>query len=409
MNAAHPSAAAAPYDARERILPELVAHEPALANNERVLAAFVREAGLVHAPHAKTHMSPELVARQMSGHGPDTAVWGFTVATPRQAMTLAAWGVPRILHANLLVDPAAIAWVAETFLADAAAPMRYVCQADSLEAVALLDAELARARPARRLDVLVEMGFPGGRTGARTVDAALEVGWAIARTETLRWAGVTAFEGLMPTGVDPDGFPRGAVALLAGLRELVARGRADGSLGVAPIVSAGGSSYPDLIAAELGTRRPDGGARWGEPVTVVLRSGCAHIHDHGVYERTSPFGAARGDDTLLPALELRARVLSAPEPGRVILGFGRREAPTDDRFPVVLGVLGEPGADVSGWVVEAVNDHHAFVAVPTGSVPAPGTVIRLGVSHPCGAFDRWRTIPVLDAGGAVIGRLTTDL
>ncbi len=29
-----------------------------------------------------------------------------------------------------------------------------------------------------------------------------------------------------------------------------------------------------------------------------------------------------------------------------------------------------------------------------------GQVVRLGLSHPCTAFDKWRVIPVVDGDGA---------
>jgi D-serine deaminase-like pyridoxal phosphate-dependent protein len=175
----------------------------------------------------------------------------------------------------------------------------------------------------------------------------------------------------------------------------------EGLVAGVPVVTAGGSSYPDLVVRELGP------ALWDFPVTTVLRSGCYVTHDHGVYRRTSPLGQERGDATLRPAFELRASVLSAPEDGRVVVGFGRREVPTDDRLPVVLGGV-DPAVDVRGWAVTGVNDHHAFLAVPPGARPAPGTVLRFGISHPCGAFDRWRHIPLVD-GERVVGEITPRL
>jgi D-serine dehydratase len=76
-------------------------------------------------------------------------------------------------------------------------------------------------------------------------------------------------------------------------------------------------------------------------------------------------------------------------------------------------VLGAVAADldVSGWEVTGVNDHHAFVRVPAGtaSAVAPGTVLRLGISHPCGAFDRWRHLPLVDADDRVVGEITPRL
>ncbi len=62
-----------------------------------------------------------------------------------------------------------------------------------------------------------------------------------------------------------------------------------------------------------------------------------------------------------------------------------------------------------GWRVTGVNDHHALLRVPPGTRVAPGTVLRLGISHPCGAFDRWRHLPLVDAADRVIGEITPRL
>lgn len=52
--------------------------------------------------------------------------------------------------------------------------------------------------------------------------------------------------------------------------------------------------------------------------------------------------------------------------------------------------------------MSALNDQHAFLRLPgstTAEVPV-GSVVRLGLSHPCTAFDKWRLIPVIDDADA---------
>lgn len=378
-------------------LPAMVLHDAALDRNIRVMADWCRTAGVALAPHAKTHMSRELVGRQAAA-----GAWGFTAATTAQVRTLAAWGVRRVLHANVLVDRGAIRWVATHLLA-AGSATEYLGYVDSDAGLDLLLAELDALRPARALPLLVELGFAGGRTGVRDDGAALALARRVAASPHVRLAGVSAFEGLMPASGDPS-VPHGAAELLGRVRALVGAIAAGGLVAGVPVVTAGGSSYPDLVLRELAP------TRWEHPVTTVLRSGCYVTHDHGIYDRTSPLGSGRGSGVLVPAFELRASVLSQPEEGLVVVGFGRREAPTDDRLPVVLGVAGEgPGRDVSAWQVTGVNDHHAFLRVPAGTVLAPGTVLRLGISHPCGAFDRWRRLPLVDPGGRVVGEITPAL
>lgn len=399
MSGRHAAGAGDPgvLDTADLELPVMLLRDDAIDHNVRVVADWCRAAGVQLAPHAKTHMSRDLVRRQQAA-----GAWGFTAATTGQVRTLVGWGVPRVLHANVLVDRAAIAWVATTLLR-ADATTEYLCYVDSDAGLDLLLDELARHAPARPLPLLLELGFAGGRTGVRDDVAALALARRVASSEHVRLAGVATFEGLMPSTEDA-GAPRGAVDLLARVRALVTAVTGEELVAGVPVVTAGGSSYLDLVVRELGP------AMWDRPVTTVLRSGCYVTHDHGVYRRTSPFGADRGTGVLRPAFELRAAVLSAPEGDRVIVGFGRREAPTDDRLPVVLGAVASD-LDVSAWEVTGVNDHHAFVRVPAGtaSAVAPGTVLRLGISHPCGAFDRWRHLPLVDADDRVVGEITPRL
>ena len=76
-----------------------------------------------------------------------------------------------------------------------------------------------RSQPAAaRIDplrVLVEMGFPGGRTGARTRDDALAVARAVAAAPGLALAGFECFEGLLPNVAAVDGFLDEVVAVAA--------------------------------------------------------------------------------------------------------------------------------------------------------------------------------------------------
>jgi D-serine dehydratase len=419
-------------------LPTLLLHDTAVEHNLQLMARFCAENGVELAPHAKTHMSEDLCRRQIN-----SGAWGMTAATPAQVRVLAGFGIERILHANLLVDRAAIAWVAETFLSDHAETLpsgvpEYYCYVDSAAGLALLERELARWAPSRKLRVLLELGFAGGRSGMRSDAEARSLAHAVAESALVELAGVAGFEGLMPLA--NGRVPAEAPQFLARMRALTQYCADTGLFAGTPIITAGGSSFFDLVVDELGP------ANWALPVTCILRSGCYITHDHGLYARTSPFGqrqhsegdegdaAAAAGERFVPALELLASVLSRPEPDRVIVGFGRREAPTDAGLPVVLGRLrssdlggdrsddgdrGSKGAgdrgtqrraeefgngeSVAGWEVTGVNDHHAFVRVPADAVVTPGDVLRLGISHPCGAFDRWRGIHLIDDDRQVIG------
>ena len=61
--------------------------------------------------------------------------------------------------------------------------------ADSVQTVELMDSVLASAPNGRPVNVLVELGGPHGRTGARTVESARAVAEAVHRSARLTLAG----------------------------------------------------------------------------------------------------------------------------------------------------------------------------------------------------------------------------
>ena len=365
--------------------PVLTLRESALAGNLAAMAAYCARAGVELAPHGKTAMSPELAARQLA-----SGAWGITVASIGQLRAYRAFGFPRLMLANELVDEAGIAWLADELAADPG--LGVYCYVDSTDGVSILD-QVLTARPAgRRLPVLVEIGL--GRTGCRTDDQALAVAKAAAATGTLTVAGVAGYEGSL--GGDPREQAPGPVTSFC--RRLANLARTMANAGSEFIVTAGGSIYFDVVARELTAGRPAG-------MTVVLRSGGYLFHDHGIYQAATP--AARGvtgAPVLRPALELWAQVLSRPEPGLALLGAGRRDAGFDAGLPVPLRARRRDGAAASlaGAEVTGLNDQHAYLRLDPDTALAPGDLVCLGISHPCTTLDKWRLIPVLDEQDRVI-------
>ena len=333
---------------------------------------FCGEHGVALAPHGKTTMAPQLFADQLAA-----GAWGITAATVGQAQVMASVGVERILLANQVVDPRAIRWLAES-------EPELLCLVDSVAGVEALDA----AGAARPIQVLVEIGVSERRGGLRGTDAALRVLEAAARASHVEPVGVECFEGVV-------GDRPAVEELLERVAALAVAGRERGLLPDPVLLSAGGSIFFDAAA---GLRRISD--------HVVLRSGCYLSHDDGIYEAASPLGRAHGaTDPLLPALELWTDVLSCPEPGRAIAGVGRRDAPYDAGLPTVLRAYrgGEP-VPLEGATVTELNDQHAFVTADGLEV---GDLLCLGISHPCGAFDRWRTLLEVDADYTVTRAIRT--
>jgi D-serine dehydratase len=368
--------------------PVLLLRADAIEHNVSLMARYCADHGVQLAPHGKTTMSPQLWDRQLRA-----GAWGLTAATVQQARVMAAAGVDRILIANEVVDPEGIAWLARR-LRDPGVEL--LCYVDSEDGAAKVDEELVREGAGRPLDVLVDVGYPGGRTGARTVAAALAISAAVERSSRLRLAGASAFEGTIGRDREPGTID----AIRRHLDDLAAV--ADGIGGLVdgdPVVSAGGSAYFDLVVERFA----------GHP-RVVLRSGCYVTHDDARYERLSPFGDEPWERRFHPAIEIWGTVLSRPEPDLAIVGFGKRDVPFDEELPIPRTVRAPSGAttDVRGGIaVTALNDQHAYCRVDESVPLRVGDLLCCGISHPCTAFDRWRVIPMLDADDRVVEAIAT--
>jgi D-serine deaminase-like pyridoxal phosphate-dependent protein len=402
LTAAGPVTAAGLAAARPALwdfeLPVMVLHESALAHNLQAMAAYCAAAGVSHAPHGKTTMAPQLIARQLAA-----GAWAVSAATAAQARVYRAFGVPRVLIASQLTRPEAVQWVGRELAADPG--FECYTYADSLAGVALLDDALRAVAPGRPLPVLVELGYPGGRTGCRSLDQALAVAAAVHAADSLELAGAAGFEG----GLERAGLDATLAAVtdfIINLRTLGERlpGFGDGT-GRRPILSAGGSSYFDVVSRELASA----------DARAVLRSGAYIAHDHGHYAESGPASrpARPGvppSPQFAPALELWAAVLSVPEPGLAIVNAGRRDISCDQGMPVPLRVrrsgVTEPAA---GMRLTNLDDQHGYLAI-TGSITgplAPGDLVSLGSTHPCTTMDKWQSIPVVDDDDQVIDAVHT--
>lgn len=367
---------------------------PALDQNQRFMQEFLRRTGASLCPHGKTTMAPQLFHRQLAD-----GAWGITLATAQEARVAVAYGVPRILLANQLVLPGDVAWAQAALDADPGLDL--LCLVDSPDGVQLLD-RLARGR--RPLPVLVELGYAGGRTGARSVEEALAVARAARASPRLQLRGVECFEGLLQSA-DAGADAARVRELLAGLTALAARVEREGLCEAEElVVSAGGSAYFDLVAEAFLRQRFSGPAR------LVLRSGCTLTHDSGLYERLVRRLEARLPErwreprSLTPAIEIWSAVLSRPEPGLALLSMGKRDVAHDVDLPQPrrwLRPRGEPPepaplAAPADWRIDRLNDQHAYLRVPADAPLRPGDLVGCGVSHPCTTLDKWQLLLVVD-------------
>ncbi|WP_284250818.1 hypothetical protein [Litorihabitans aurantiacus] len=122
------------------------------------------------------------------------------------------------------------------------------------------------------------------------------------------------------------------------------------------------------------------------------------MHDDGHYREVSPL--SHDADPLRAAIHGWARVLSTPEPHLAVLDAGKRDLSSDLGLPVPQLVhAADGGVRPLAGHVSALNDQHAFLRTP-GEELAVGDVVRLGLSHPCTALDRWRLVPLIDDAAA---------
>jgi D-serine deaminase-like pyridoxal phosphate-dependent protein len=378
--------------------PLLVLDASALAHNLDAMARWCRQHGVELAPHGKTHMAPQLFARQL-----DAGACAITAANVSQLRVYRAFGVTDVLLANQLVDPAGLAWVAGELDRDAG--FSFSAWVDSERAVELMDTALSRAGARRPVDVLVEVGEYGGRTGCRDDEAVRRVASAVRESPRLRLTGVAGYEGALAHDTSEAGLAR-VESYLRRMRSCTVQLAEEGMFDAeSVVVTAGGSAFFDQVVEILGHPWPQ-----GLDVRVVLRSGAYLTHDDGFYAGISPL-TRDGSQGLRSALRLWAQVTSRPEPGLALLTAGKRDASFDEGLPQPQLVWSDGVAPrpLTGCTVTAMNDQHTFVSLApqAESMCEVGSWMQLGLSHPCTVFDKWQLVPVVDADGVVVDLIRT--
>jgi D-serine dehydratase len=387
-------------------LPLAVLRESALEHNGAWMRDFLARTGVEIAPHGKTSMSPQLFARQLA-----LGAWAITVSNTSQLQVCRKFRVPRVLYANQLVGRQAVRYVLEELERDP--DFDFYCLVDSRENVDFLRAWCRARDIGRPLQLLLELGFPGGRTGCRTVAQALDVARAVREGEPyLALRGVEAFEGIIPLG--PNGYEGAAKVrdFLETFGELARRCDEDRLFAEGEVVlTAGGSAFFDLVADSLRS------IHLSRPSRVVVRSGCYLTHDVRMYHDAFEQVLERSEEArslgegLRPALEVWGYVQSMPESGRALLTVGKRDCSFDYKLPEPR-LWYRPGTHevpqpLSRHTVTQLNDQHAYVDYEGETPLRVGDMVALGISHPCTTFDKWQLVMVLNDSYDVVGAVRT--
>jgi D-serine dehydratase len=386
--------------------PVAVMRSSALAHNARWMRHVLDTFGLQLAPHAKTTMTPHLWAQQAA-----MGCWGLTVATVQQAEVAAAYGCRNLLIANQVTGRAQVRGIVA--LHHAHDDLQIHALVDSQAGLKALSEDVAQATTERPVNVLIEVGFDGGRTGCRTLE---QVSRLLDELPThqgrLRLAGIAGYEGMIATASGAEDGPRAEAYFDRFAEAAQLADRRNAFMTDEVILTAGGSAYYDIVGRRLRQ------IELRKPTTRILRSGCYVTHDCGAYvehlndrKRRDP-AVAKDLGLLEPALFVSCLVQSVPEPGLALLTMGKRDVGFDLHLPQPVWryrphATPEPTPTPPDWKITKLNDQHAYLQLPANADIAVGDLICCGISHPCTTFDRWRLIHVVDDGWTSLGAVPT--
>jgi D-serine dehydratase len=340
----------------------------------------------------------------------EDGAWAITISTVHQMRVALFSGVKRIIMANQVVSYQDMDYIVGRIAADDS--LDFYCFIDSVDLVERWADVVSRHSLNRPIQFLLELGYPNGRTGCRTIEGALAVAKAISRHEALSLRGVAGFEGLYQY-LQADEAEYLVQKYLEFTAEVAVSIDSENLFSVGQVIlTSGGSAFFDMVVNIYRKLLLSKSCR------IVLRSGCYITHDSGIYEQHQPARLSRNppcgisSPRLESALEIWAYIISIPEAGRAIIGAGRRDFGHDAGPPRVLKIFNPENQAfriicVDDLSIDSINDQHAHLTLPVGTKISVGDMVALGVSHPCTTFDRWRTMFVVDDGYNVLSSVNT--
>jgi 3-hydroxy-D-aspartate aldolase len=285
--------------------PALIVDLDALTRNLEKMAALAKRLGVRLRPHAKTHKSSVIAARQIA-----LGAVGVCCQKVSEAEALVAGGIGDVLVTNEIVGARKIAR-----LAHLARQARIGVCIDQAESVALL-ADAAQ-RAGSQIDVLIEIDVGARRCGVAPGAAASKLAAQIGRSAHLRFAGLQAYHGAAQHFRTPDERSAAIEAAKAGVVETVRH------------LAEAGFACETITGAGTGTFEVEGRSGvWSEvqPGSYVFMD-----RDYAKNTLDDTHGAAVFDH----ALFVLATVMSMTSPDQAVVDAGHKALSNDSGFPAV--------------------------------------------------------------------------
>jgi D-serine deaminase-like pyridoxal phosphate-dependent protein len=324
--------------------PALVIDLDAFERNLARMADFVRAAGVRLRPHAKTHKSPIIGARQVA-----LGAVGLCCQKVSEAEAMVEGGIADVLVSNEVAGAAKL-----DRLAQLARRAKVGVCVDAADNVAELEAAAAKADA--QLDVLVEIDVGARRCGVVPGEPAARLAELVARSPHLRYAGLQAYYGSAQHVREAAERKVQIARAVAHVKETLRALRAVG-LEAGTIAGAGTGTYENEAASGVYNELQAG--------SYVFMDA-----DYARNKRTDggPF------DTFEHALFVCATAMSTPVPERVVVDAGHKALAVDSGMPLPW--------QMSGATYHRPSDEHGILDVAAcNERPRRGDKVLLVPGH----------------------------
>jgi D-serine deaminase-like pyridoxal phosphate-dependent protein len=284
--------------------PALVVDLDAFERNLKRMADFCAGAGIRLRAHAKTHKSPVIGAKQVA-----LGAVGLCCQKVSEAEVMVEGGIADVLVSNEVAGAAKLDRLAQLALRAKVS----VCVDDAANVAEL---EVAAAKAAATIHVLVEIDVGAGRCGVKPGTPAAVLAQLVARSQHLRFSGLQAYHGSAQHMREAETRREAIAKAVACVRETQ---RALAAVGLeAGLVTGGGTgTYENEAASRVYNELQCGSY-------VFMDADYAHNKrvDGGFF------------DAYEHALFVLTTVMSAPAPERAVVDAGLKSFAVDSGMPV---------------------------------------------------------------------------